>query len=119
MKNKTFALELGSNSAEILNELASGSIALSESIRSLNRKYGKKLASKTPLVFGNRKSDIFHLVRSGRQGDGQCYRFRLEYGLHMDGAIKGNDQVDNFFECLDYLFDDSNDETGGVNKYKW
>ncbi len=42
-----------------------------------------------------------------------------QYDWCMDGAIKGNDQVDNFFEWLDYLFDDTNDETGGVNKYKW
>lgn len=65
---KTFALELGPNSAEILNELVSGSIVLSESIRSLNRKYGKKPASKTPLVFVNRKSDIYFMNRAQTLG---------------------------------------------------
>ncbi len=42
-----------------------------------------------------------------------------QYDWCIDGAIKGNAQVDNFFELLDYLFDDTNDETGGVNRYKW
>lgn len=42
-----------------------------------------------------------------------------QYDWCTDGAIKGNDRVDNFFELLDYLFDDTNDATGGVNKYKW
>lgn len=42
-----------------------------------------------------------------------------QYDWCLDGAVKGNDQVDNFFELLDYLFDDANDETGGVNRYKW
>ena len=42
-----------------------------------------------------------------------------KYDWCSDGAIRGNDQVDNFFEFLDYLFDDINDETGGVNNYKW
>jgi hypothetical protein len=65
---KTFALELGPNSAEILNELSSDSIALSESIRLLNRRYGKKPASKTPLVFVNRKSDIHFLNRAQTLG---------------------------------------------------
>ncbi|TNE53842.1 MAG: hypothetical protein EP338_09955 [Bacteroidetes bacterium] len=42
-----------------------------------------------------------------------------QYDWCKDGAIRGNDQVENFYEFLDYLFDDSNDETGGVNKYQW
>ncbi|PHN02548.1 clostripain-related cysteine peptidase [Flavilitoribacter nigricans] len=42
-----------------------------------------------------------------------------QYDWCSDDAIKANDQVDNFFELLDYLFDDTNDGTGGVNGYKW
>jgi len=42
-----------------------------------------------------------------------------QYDWCIDGAIKGNDQVDNFFELLDFLFDETNDKTGGVNNYKW
>lgn len=42
-----------------------------------------------------------------------------QYDWCIDGAIKGNHQVENFFELLDYLFDAINDDTGGVNKYKW
>ncbi|QSE98966.1 hypothetical protein [Fulvivirga lutea] len=60
----TFALELGPNSAEILNEYAEDSVRLSQSIRYLNRKYGKKRASKTPLVFVNRESDALFMDRA-------------------------------------------------------
>lgn len=44
------------------------------------------------------------------------------YGLYdwcADGAIRGNQKVDNFYEFLDYLFDESNTEKGGVNGYQW
>ncbi len=63
-----FALELGPNSAEILNELASDSIQLSQSIQNLNRKYGAKSALKTPLVFVNRKSDIYFVDKAQNLG---------------------------------------------------
>lgn len=59
-----FALEIGPNSAEILNEYAEDSVRLSSSIQYLNRKYGKKRASKTPLVFVNRKSDALFMDRA-------------------------------------------------------
>ena len=42
-----------------------------------------------------------------------------QYDWCIDGAIRANEQVDNFFEFLDYLFDESNDESGGVNNYQW
>jgi clostripain len=42
-----------------------------------------------------------------------------QYDWCSDGAVEGNQKVDNFFEFLDALFDDSNDESGGVNKYRW
>ena len=44
------------------------------------------------------------------------------YGLYdwcADGAIRGNHKVDNFFELLDYLFEESNTAIGGVNGYQW
>ncbi len=44
------------------------------------------------------------------------------YGLYdwcREGAIRENNKVDNFFEYLDYLFDDSNSKSGGVNNYQW
>jgi clostripain len=44
------------------------------------------------------------------------------YGLYdwcSDGAQSGNLEVDNFYELLDYLFDESNSEKGGVNGYQW
>lgn len=42
-----------------------------------------------------------------------------QYSWCKDGAINKNNKVDNFFELLDYLFDDTNDKSGGVNKYQW
>lgn len=41
------------------------------------------------------------------------------YDWCSDGAIRANDQVENFYELLDFLFDESNTSQGGVNKYKW
>ena len=42
-----------------------------------------------------------------------------QYDWCIDGAIRGNNKVENFYELLDYLFDNTNDETGGVNTYQW
>ena len=42
-----------------------------------------------------------------------------QYDWCIDGAVRGNNQVDNFFELLDYVFDESNDKDGGVNGYQW
>ena len=42
-----------------------------------------------------------------------------QYDWCINGAKRSNHQVDNFYEFLDYLFDESNDEAGGINKYQW
>lgn len=42
-----------------------------------------------------------------------------QYDWCIKGAIRSNHKVDNFFEFLDFLFDESNDEAGGVNHYQW
>ena len=36
-----------------------------------------------------------------------------------DGAVKGNGEVENFFELMDALFDDPKAADGGVNHYPW
>lgn len=44
------------------------------------------------------------------------------YGLYdwcREGAEEGNNRVDNFFEYLDWLFDTSNEASGGQNSYQW
>jgi clostripain len=41
------------------------------------------------------------------------------YDWCKDGAEPGNNQVDNFYEYLDFLFDDHNLDSGGVNNYQW
>lgn len=56
----------------------------------------------------------FHPDDQSRLGDAYG-----KYDWCSDGAIRGNSQVDNFFEYLDFLFDHSNDESGGVNDYQW
>jgi clostripain len=42
-----------------------------------------------------------------------------KYDWCAGNAIAGDNTVSNFFELLDYLFDESNDENGGVNQYQW
>lgn len=42
-----------------------------------------------------------------------------QYDWCKDGATEGNNKVENFYELLDYLFDENNDESGGVNAYQW
>ncbi len=42
-----------------------------------------------------------------------------QYDWCINGAIRSNDEVDNFYELLDFLFDQTNNESGGVNNYKW
>lgn len=61
---KYFALELGPNSIEILNELCLNSNRIGEEIRIKNRKYGKRNVSKTPLIFVNKKTDVVFLERA-------------------------------------------------------
>ena len=41
------------------------------------------------------------------------------YDWCRDSAIQGNGMVENFFEYLDHLFDLKNDQSGGVNKYRY
>ena len=88
--------------------------------------------------FSNGKSGVYQIIpqgsnmfsQSGRTFWNHCGWFHPDdkssnqnsYGQYdwcIDGAIRSNDQVDNFFEFLDYLFDESNEESGGVNDYKW
>lgn len=42
-----------------------------------------------------------------------------QYDWCSDGATPANQQVENFFELLDHLFDSSNNASGGVNGYQW
>ncbi|HJT79166.1 MAG TPA: alpha/beta fold hydrolase [Gemmataceae bacterium] len=49
-------------------------------------------------------------------------RNRKVYGRRawcLDGAIPGNGVVENWFELLDSWYDTINDETGGLNGYRW
>jgi len=44
------------------------------------------------------------------------------YGKYFwckDGAIPGNNKVENWFELLDSWYDTSNGKDGGLNKYQW
>lgn len=65
---RNFALEMGPNSAEILNELPRESEKMSDFIKRLNNQYGKKSASKTPMVFVNKKSDALFMNRASELG---------------------------------------------------
>lgn len=99
----TLALELGPNSATILNELAKDSVRLSSSIRYLNRKYGKKQASKTPLVFVNRKSDALFMDRAQNLefefwGLDQEYVYSYEMLLDRVDSLAFNDANQELFK---------------------
>jgi clostripain len=74
---------------------------------------GHQIYSQTGRTFWSH-SNWFHPDRQNAQNDA--------YGAYdwcQDGAIRGNNQVDNFYEYLDFLFDESNTSTGGVNNYQW
>jgi hypothetical protein len=99
-----FALELGPNSADILNELAADSVSLSESIRQLNRRYGKKPASKTPLVFVNRQSDA-HFMNEAQElgfdfwGLDQEYVYSFEMLLDRIDSLASNESNRQLFKA--------------------
>lgn len=42
-----------------------------------------------------------------------------QYDWCIDGAIGGNNRADNCFALVDHLFDETNDESGDVNVYRW
>lgn len=56
-----FALEMGPNSAKILNEFANSS-SIKNDIRSLNRYYGKR--NKPPIIFINKKYDALFIQKA-------------------------------------------------------
>lgn len=99
--------------------------------------YGRGYLPETK-SFYNGKSGVYQIIPNGRSvfsSTGRifwshCNWFHPDdkstdqnsYGQYdwcIDGAIRANKQVDNFFEFLDYLFDESNEESGGVNNYQW
>ncbi|WP_139001183.1 clostripain-related cysteine peptidase [Hyunsoonleella aestuarii] len=103
----------------------------------LNSYYGQGYLPETN-NFLNGKNGVYQIIpqgdnvfsQSGRTFWNHCGWFHPDnrssnensYGQYdwcIDGAIRANNQVDNFFELLDYLFDESNEESGGVNNYQW
>ena len=75
--------------------------------------HGNKLFSQTNNTFWSH-CNWFH--PDDRTSDPNSYG---QYDWCIDGAIKANNSVDNFFEFLDFLFDGTNDASGGVNNYRW
>ncbi|MEZ5038599.1 MAG: hypothetical protein R2828_01850 [Saprospiraceae bacterium] len=63
-----FALELGPNTAAILNRITSDPKKTTHKIRELNNQYGKKSRLKTPLIFVNKKADALFMERASMLG---------------------------------------------------
>ena len=62
-----FALEMGPNSAEILKEEIVDHQQALIKIRDLNRRYGKKSSSNTPLIFVNKIEDAEFMTEASKQ----------------------------------------------------
>ena len=75
---------------------------------------GDRKFSQTNRSFWAHTTGWFHPDDKTKQSDSYG-----KYDWCSNGAVRGNNKVDNFFEYLDYLFDDSNSDKGGVNGYKW
>ena len=88
--------------------------------------------------FDNGKSGVYQIIPRGNDIFSQSKRSfwshcgwfhpddisneQNSYGLYdwcINGATRGNNRVENFYELLDHLFDHSNDKKGGVNGYQW
>ncbi|WP_425390233.1 hypothetical protein [Ekhidna sp.] len=63
-----FAIEMGPNSAGILQEITENSDETLNGIKELNRKYGKKGQSKTPMIFANKIEDAVFVEEAARLG---------------------------------------------------
>ena len=74
---------------------------------------GDKIFSQSKMTFWNH-CGWFH--PDDKSSDENSYG---QYDWCINGANRGNDKVDNFYELLDFLFDESNDDAGGINSYKW
>ncbi|MEQ9405392.1 MAG: hypothetical protein RIM99_17515 [Cyclobacteriaceae bacterium] len=86
-----FALELGPNSAEVLQEISINSGEAGSKIRELNRRYGKNSFSKTPLIFADKVEDALFIDKAARLGYtfwGLDQEFAFSYEMHLDNIYK-------------------------------
>ena len=74
---------------------------------------GNKVFSQTNRTFWSH-STWFH--PDDRTGDNNSYGL---YDWCSEYATRGNHTVENMYEYFDYLFDESNTKSGGVNNYQW
>ena len=99
--------------------------------------YGNGFLPETP-HFINGKSGVYQITPQGSKVFSQTKntywshcgwfhpddqsQFQNSYGQYdwcKDGATRGNNKVDNFYEYLDFLFDENNTSKGGINNYQW
>jgi len=91
---KNFALELGPNSAEILNEFKSKSGDMGKHIKAINRTYGKNHISKTPLIFVNKKAHA-HFMNKASDLDFHFWGLDQEFGFSYEMLV---DRIHNLIE---------------------
>lgn len=83
---KTFALEVGPNSAEILNEFKSMPDDMGSHIKKMNLQYGKNHISKTPLIFVNKKAHALFMNKASEL-DFQFWELDQEYGFAYEMLV--------------------------------
>lgn len=104
-----FALELGPNSAEILNEFASDSPELGAKIKEINHQYGKNSIYKTPLIFVNKEADAVFMnqaVKLGYDFWGLDQQYAHSYEMLLDRIYSLHPNPD---EELQDLYRDAKD----------
>lgn len=96
-----FAMEMGPNTAELLqNEIIDPDLAL-QNIKKLNRLYGKKSSSKTPLIFVNKLEDAIFMEEASRLGYllwGLDQEFAGSYEMLLDQVYKNSNNRDSDFK---------------------
>lgn len=85
-----FALELGPNSAAVLNEGTSTGVVVGARIKAINQQYGKNSIYKTPLIFVNKQADAVFMNKSEALG----YSF---WGLDQEYAFSFEMLFDRIF----------------------
>lgn len=97
-KFDNFALEVGPYSAEMLQKISKDPNNISESIKTLNKTYGKKLTHKPPIPFVEKIEGALFLKKASQLnysywGLDQEYSFSFE--MHLDTLFSWVDKGDN------------------------
>lgn len=96
-----FAMEMGPNTAAILQKNTTPAAQTATAIKGLNRQYGKKSSSQTPLIFVNKVEDAAFVEVASRLGYtfwGLDQEFAGSYEMLLDQLYQNNLEPDAAFE---------------------